>query len=478
MIALSAALAASCAEPEREDTGNTSEPVIYGDDDRQDVYAYPDQEWAEQAVGFSAVMVPLGGIDATDPDHVSLPGPTLEELGICPDERFVNQLTAGFCSGTLIAPDLILTAGHCITAGSCDEFGFVFDYSMAGPTTLQTITSDDVYACEEVLARRIDDIDYAVVRLDREVVGRTPARVKRERVSVPVDRRLIVNGYPTGLPLKIDDGAHVRDARPDQLDYFVANLDTFGGSSGAGVFDRNERLVGILVRGAPDYVDDPDAECLRANRCRDDGCAGEESTYAFRAIDALCESGAPAEGLCPCGNGACDAQRGEDTVTCAIDCGSECGDGACNGDESPNDCIEDCGTCGNGVCDGTDSMLNCCTDCGCPVGDVCLHEECRPDPYPGDTCELPTVLPFIQSRTSRPPTSTRTTTSRDRASAGTAPIASTSSRWRWTSSSTRRRGASTPASTCAPRATTTTPSWPATTTATRPARSARASTWS
>ena len=399
LFALSAVLAASCAEPERESTGSTSEPVIYGEDDRQDFYAFDDQDWAQQAAGFSAVMVPLYGVDQSDPDDVFMPAATLEDLGICPDERFADQVTAGFCSGTLIAPDLILTAGHCINSSTCDDFVFVFDYYMTDENTLQTITSDDVYACEDVVVRLVDDSDYAVVRLDREVAGRTPARVKRAASAMPASRRLIVQGYPTGLPLKIDEGARVRDPRPGRLDYFTANLDTFGGNSGSGVFDRrNRQLVGVLVRGEPDYVEDIEEGCFRANRCRNGGCDGEESTYAFRAIDALCESGAPAEGLCPCGDGTCDAGAGEGTASCAIDCGSECGDGACNGGESPDDCTEDCGTCGNGVCDGTDSIIDCCSDCGCPVGDVCMQDTCIVDPFPGDTCELPTVLQFVQAQ--------------------------------------------------------------------------------
>jgi MYXO-CTERM domain-containing protein len=396
LIALWAVLAASCVEPERESTGTTSEPVIYGDDDRQDVYAFWEEDWAEQAAGFTAAMIPILNIDQTVPGDVLLHGSTLEERGVCPDERFADQLTAAWCSATLIAPDLVLTGGNCIHGGVCSQLGFVFDYTMVDQDTPHTITGGDVYTCKEVVVRRTDELDYAVVRLDREVAGRTPARVKRQRSGMPVGRRLVVNGYPTGLPLKIEDGARVREGRTGQLDYFVSNLDTFAGNTGAGVFDRrNRQLAGILVRGDADYVEDADAGCLRPNRCPNGGCVGEDSTYAFRAVDALCDAGAPAEGLCSCGDGTCDAQGGEDSVSCDIDCGSECGDGACNGDESPDDCVEDCGTCGNGVCDGSDSILNCCTDCGCPVGDVCLNEECRPDPYPGDTCELPTALPFV-----------------------------------------------------------------------------------
>lgn len=391
-LSLSALLVlASCSGP--EPTGAAGHEVVYGDDDRQDVYAFEDQPWAAQAAGFAAVMIPVADVDESDPDDVALPPTTLADLGVCPDERFADQLVAGLCSGTLIAPDLLLTAGHCIDDESCPDNLFVFDYYMTSASSLQTITSDDVYRCSDVLVSQNGDIDYAVVRLDRAVAGRTPALVNAEPVALAGSHPLIINGFPTGLPLKIDDGGRVRNARAGTLDFFVANLDSFGGNSGSGVFDALGReLVGILVRGDEDYIPDEEAECDRVNVCPNNGCRGESSTYAFRAIEALCESGEAAPGICPCGDGACDAEGGESTATCPFDCGTECGDGACNGDESPRNCTQDCGTCGNGTCDGDDSQESCCADCGCPDGDVCLAEGCVLDPGPGDTCEQPFTI--------------------------------------------------------------------------------------
>jgi hypothetical protein len=386
--------AAGCAGDVRENAGSAREPVVYGNDDRQDVFAFRDQRWAAQAADFAVTLVSPAAIDDSDPDNILLPAPTLEETGVCPDERFADQPTAGFCSGTLIAPDLVLTAGHCVSASDCDQTAFVFNYYMTDDSTLHAITSDDVYTCSEVLVNLVADSDYSVVRLDRDVVGHTPAPVAADAVAMPASRRLLINGYPSGLPLKIDNGGRVRDPRADTLDFFVANLDTFGGNSGSGVFDnRTHELVGVLVRGEQDYVADPVADCLRVNVCRNGACSGEDSTYAFRAIEALCASGAPARGLCPCGDGTCDAAGGESTATCPLDCGTECGDGTCNGDESPVSCPQDCGTCGNGACDGDETEDDCCTDCGCGgEGDVCVENECVPDPFPGDTCEQPLEL--------------------------------------------------------------------------------------
>jgi len=118
LFALSLVLAAGCADGGPETAGSASEPVVYGSDDREDVFGFADQTWAAQAADFSAALVSPGDLDQSDPDDVLLRAATLEERGICADERFAEEITAGFCSGTLIAPDLMLTAGHCIDADS------------------------------------------------------------------------------------------------------------------------------------------------------------------------------------------------------------------------------------------------------------------------------------------------------------------------------------------------------------------------
>ena len=392
---------AGCSSPREPATSGKGAPVVYGNDDRQDVYAYSDQAWAAQAANFAAAMIPLSEIDQTDPTNVVLSAQTLQEFeNLCPGERFPDQITAAYCSSTLIAPDIVLTAGHCIQASSCSQNAFVFDYYMTDASTLHTITADDVYPCQEVLARQQDNAgsDFSVVKLDRPVVGRTPAPVQLSPVVETNGSPLVINGYPTGLPLKIDNGGQVRDQRDATLDYFVANLDTFGGNSGSGVFDQGTGLLtGILVRGEQDYVFDSANNCNRVNVCPSDGCRGEDSTYAFRAIDALCAA-SPQPGLCPCGDGTCDAAGGETTVTCPLDCGTQCGDGACNGDESPVDCPEDCGTCGNGTCDEGEDTSSCCSDCGCSDGaDTCQANQCVPGP--GDTCDRAVAIDATGTQT-------------------------------------------------------------------------------
>lgn len=289
---------------------SASAPVVYGVDDRADVYDSTSSLYGDIARGSVVAMVPTGQGRLIDGgDGTFTPDPfTLAELiallanaspydelidgqTLCPDERFAAQPTIASCSGTLIDDDLVLTAGHCTDGMSCPAAQFVFDYFYRADGLLETIDQDDVYGCAEVVVSRLDPDDsgqdYAVIRLDRPVVGRTPAPVD-VGFGVSTGDPLLVVGFPSGLPAKLDDGGFVVDDRAAVRDFFTATTDTFGGSSGSGVFDAGGTLIGVLVRGEADYVSK--ATCIGVNviELGTDFSGGEDVTYAANAIEALC----------------------------------------------------------------------------------------------------------------------------------------------------------------------------------------------
>ena len=102
----------------------------------------------------TAILADYALIDDSDPSDVQLLGPTLGAYyDLCDDERFFSQPTPGFCSGTLIAPDLILTAGHCMNnPNGCAGTVFVFNYHMVDSVALEPITVDDIFACQSIVA--------------------------------------------------------------------------------------------------------------------------------------------------------------------------------------------------------------------------------------------------------------------------------------------------------------------------------------
>lgn len=281
--------------------------AVYGDDDRRDVWDVPDDAWRDLARASSVAIIDAEDVDETDPRDVRLLGPTLREAyGLCPSERFVDQPSVARCSGVLVDDDLVLTAGHCVDPArfDCvDDTRFVFGFEMKDGDVPATVTSDDVFRCAEVVAFARGPAgdglyDHAVVRLDRPVgPGRAPAPLRDEDDPLLARERVAVVGFPSGLPLKLDDGGRVVDPRDETRDFFVATTDTFGGSSGSAVYDARRLLVGVLVRGAVDYVADGTCDVAAVYPGSGEG-AGEEISYARGAIDAVCASTSPSERLC------------------------------------------------------------------------------------------------------------------------------------------------------------------------------------
>lgn len=295
-----------CTPTER--TGTDARSIVWGEDDRYETHAYSDPKWRAR---MRASTVALFDADSLVPNRTGqfVPeGDTIGAIwGLCPGEAFADQPSASFCSGTLIAPDLVLTAGHCV-APDCDDTRFAFDYQYAAPGTLETIDADDVYHCREVLVHAHDGItDHAIVRLDRPVVGRAPVPVRTAAEPIPEGAATIVLGYPSGLPGKITDRAVVSDPRPQTLDYFQSDGDIFSGSSGAGTFNPVGEVVGIAVRGhRQGYEYDRERDCWITIRRDISLSALGEYGYAFRAIDALCAGPERDHALCAPRRGLCD----------------------------------------------------------------------------------------------------------------------------------------------------------------------------
>jgi V8-like Glu-specific endopeptidase len=280
---------------EDEATAETSKAVVYGTDNRTDVFAHPDQALRALAKQSTVALVSARNIDARNPAAVKLLGATLGQAeGLCAGQRFSNDPTAAFCSGTLIDDDLVLTAGHCITtAADCADARFVFKYARSAASTLEPLTTDDVFSCASIVARAETQtsqgaVDYAVIRLNRRATPRfTPAPVRRSMANLLTGQAVAVIGSGSGVPFKIDSGGSVRD--PGNGVSFEATTDTFGGNSGSGVYELDGYSVaGILVQGDTDYV--RRGSCNVVNVCRETGCSGETVVMAHVAVTALCRA--------------------------------------------------------------------------------------------------------------------------------------------------------------------------------------------
>jgi len=252
-----------------------SNTIVYGDDDRVETY----QASARDQLLASSTAGMLTNVEAIDlGDSFMLPPKSIEDaMGLCKDERFSDQPSSVVCSGFLVGPDLLVTAGHCVTTQErCDEVTFVFDYKINQKTKRadMIVGKDSVYKCKTLLDAKLENLpgdkrDYALLRLDRVVKNKTPLKFRH---SGMVDNKdsLVVIGHPSGLPQKVAAGASIFRNSSEQA-YFDTNLDTFGGNSGSAVFNNKTGMIeGILVRGAKDYIKNEDNGCIVVNTAPED----------------------------------------------------------------------------------------------------------------------------------------------------------------------------------------------------------------
>lgn len=261
-----------------------AQAAIFGADDR--ALVTPSSGYAE--AGRAVAVAVLSSSIEPSPTRMGAykisPGGFRKYL--CAEERFVEQPSLSYaCSGFLVAPDLLVTAGHCmVNTGEtrdesgmyCSVYGWLFDYQNdeSGHTRTDGIPADKYYTCSKILYAVNDEKppfrDYALVKLDRPVVGRKPLLMASAPVAV--GDALSMLGFPLGMPLVSADHARVVFDNPARSS-FLTTLDAFGGNSGSVVLNARGEAAGILVGGNPIYDSyvDMGAGCERWNRCDEDG---------------------------------------------------------------------------------------------------------------------------------------------------------------------------------------------------------------
>jgi hypothetical protein len=253
--------------------------VIYGNDNRVEVFeATLNQQKVAKSV---AVLIPNERIQKNDSKKFDLSqSPLSETRKLCPEVKFQKQPVAGNCSGFLIAPDIIATAGHCASYENvCEDYKWVFDFAVDKDTKKAglNLSSDSVYKCKKVISATIArdlGLDYGLIQLDRKVTGRVPLDLRLTK-RIEDKAPLYTVGFPLGLPMKVADGAKVRSNDRDL--FFDSNLDTFFGSSGSPVINALTGVVeGILVEGETDFVPNYSRGCSEIKLCKDNECRGEK----------------------------------------------------------------------------------------------------------------------------------------------------------------------------------------------------------
>lgn len=258
--------------------------AIYGNDNRKDIFEITNQAILNNADSIVALFQSEDIIDKGNGTSTLVTKNIMERYNLCPDEKFRNQPIGAFCSGFLVAPNIIATSGHCVDSDNVHRVRFVFGFRMLNARTpLTVINNSDIFQGMRIIERSLENsrADWALVEIDRNVTNHRFVQLRRSG-KIADGQSLYVIGHPLGLPLKYADGATIRDNAP--ADVFIANLDTYAGNSGSPVFNSiTHDVEGILVRGERDFVEE--GNCLSSMTCLDTGCRGEDCTRATEFAD-------------------------------------------------------------------------------------------------------------------------------------------------------------------------------------------------
>jgi V8-like Glu-specific endopeptidase len=262
-------------EADADDLADPSVSAVYGDDNRHELFEVQNPKAPE--IARSVVMLatrenvaPAGG------GKFHLKGEIYgESLRLCDGEPYWSQQRIGFCSGVLVAPDTVLTAGHCVLSDiDCADTRIVFDASYREPGHFQyTVPSSHVRNCHRIIRRmnKKSGLDFALIQLNKPVRGREP--VKFAEALDPATVRLFMIGHPLGLPAKFSGPARI--FKETELEW-LTDLDASVGNSGSPVFNWNTgELIGILTAGEDEDFQAPPNTCHSTKFCTTETCNGE-----------------------------------------------------------------------------------------------------------------------------------------------------------------------------------------------------------
>ena len=180
------------------------------------------------------------------------------------DEKFAKNISLSGCSGFLVAPDIMISAGHCFESeDDCAQKKIVFDVDIHKEVFNGfRVNTKNIFSCKKIISQKFEgESDYAIIQLDRPTINRPVLTLNKTKKLTPGVSVFMI-GHPMGMALTLSKETPAIATSSEQL--FGAKLDAFTGNSGSPVFNAHTfEVEGILVNGQSDFYTDSQFECSR-----------------------------------------------------------------------------------------------------------------------------------------------------------------------------------------------------------------------
>ena len=150
--------------------------------------------------------------------------------------------SAKYCSGSLIASNLFLTAGHCVDSTTVGDY-VSFNFERAKGSSV--LLTESHFRVEAIVEDELGGVDYAIVRL-AGTPGATWGITAVASADPATGAAITIIGHPAAAPKKIEAGT-VQSYSGSYMYY--GNVDTLGGSSGSGILNSSGQIVGVHTNG-------------------------------------------------------------------------------------------------------------------------------------------------------------------------------------------------------------------------------------